>query len=143
VGAGRLSDDAGPGPGGPEGAANAPAGSNVTAVTSQNWAGYAATGPAGSFGQVSASWVTSAAQPGSAEVIAEAPSNGAVPPLADSGTVNFAGATVNGAPIGGGANLNELTMQSAAGTPLATPSALTGGNAFSVTFDTTGSGNQG
>jgi hypothetical protein len=87
-----------------------------------------------------------AARLGSAEVIAEAPSDGAVLPLADFGTVSFADATVNGAPIGGGANLNELTMESAAGTPLATPSALAGaggGNAFSVTFDIAGGGDQG
>jgi hypothetical protein len=215
----------------------------VTAVASQNWAGYAAAGPAGSFGQVSASWVQpavtcdaastfssfwvgldgngtptveqtgteadcangaaayqgwyeifpnapvfypnpvrpgdqmsasvvadgngvftltlsdgtqgwtratrqfeAAAQVGSAEVIAEAPSAGTVLPLADFGTVNFTGATVNGAPLGGSANLDELTMESAAGTALATPSALTGdggGNAFSVTFDTAGGGDQG
>ena len=69
---------------------------------------------------------------GSAEVIAEAPSNGTVLPLADFGTVNFTAATVDNAPIGASANLSELTMASAAGTALATPSALTGGSAFSV-----------
>ena len=78
----------------------------------------------------------------SAEVIAEAPSDGTVLPLADFGTVNFANATVDNAPIGAGpagTALSELVMQSAAGADLATPSALTGGNAFSVTWDGSGS----
>jgi Peptidase A4 family len=82
--------------------------------------------------------VEAAAQLGSAEVIAEAPSAGTVLPLADFGAVNFTGATVNGAALGGSANLNELTLESGAGAPLATPSGLTGGNAFSVTFDRAG-----
>ena len=77
-----------------------------------------------------------AARLGSAEVIAEAPSNGTVLPLADFGTVDFTGATVGGAPIGDSANLSELTMESAGGAALATPSALAGGGAFSVTADT-------
>jgi Peptidase A4 family len=72
---------------------------------------------------------------GSAEVIAEAPSNGTVLPLADFGTVNFTAATVDHAPIGASANLHKLNMQSARGATLATPSALSGGNAFSVTVD--------
>jgi Peptidase A4 family len=85
--------------------------------------------------------VEAAARLGSAEVIAEAPSDGTVLPLADFGTVNFTGAMVNGAPIGA-ANLSELIMESAAGAVLATPSPLTGaaaaagpsgGSAFSVT----------
>jgi len=78
------------------------------------------------------------AQLGSAEVIAEAPSNGTVLPLADFGTVNFTNATVDDAPIGDSANLSELTMESGSGVALATPSALTGGNAFSVTSDSGG-----
>jgi len=77
-----------------------------------------------------------AARLGSAEVIAEAPSNGTVLPLADFGTVDFTGATVGGAPIGDSANLTELTMESAGGAALATPSALADGSAFSVTADT-------
>ena len=214
----------------PDGAANAGA-EAVTEVTSANWAGYAATGAAGSFTSVSASWAQPAvgcgaadtfsafwagldgdgtatveqtgteadcadgtatyqgwyevfpaapvffanpvqpgdamsasvvsdggglftltlsdatqgwtqttqqtaadAQLGSAEVIAEAPSSGdSVLPLAGFGTVNFTGATADGAPIGNSANLSELTMSSAAGTPLAAPSALTSASAFSVT----------
>ena len=75
------------------------------------------------------------AQLGSAEVIAEAPSNGAVLPLADFGTVNFANATVDDAPIGDSANLSELTMESGSGVALATPSTLTAGNAFSSLSD--------
>jgi Peptidase A4 family len=75
------------------------------------------------------------AQLGSAEVIAEAPSNGTVLPLADFGTVNFTGVTVDNAPIGDGPNLSELTLSAPDGTALATPSALTAGNAFSVTSD--------
>jgi hypothetical protein len=224
------------GPGGQ--AANTPAGAPasgvaaVTDVTSENWAGYAATGAAGSFTSVSASWAQPAvscggtdtfsafwagldgdgtptveqtgteadcnqgtasyqgwyeifpnapvfypdpvqpgdgmsasvladgngiftltlrdatqgwtqatqqagpgAQLGSAEVIAEAPSNGTVLPLADFGTVNFTGVTVDDAPIGTDANLSELTLSAPDGTALATPSALTAGNAFSVTSD--------
>jgi Peptidase A4 family len=78
------------------------------------------------------------AQLGSAEVIAEAPSENTVLPLADFGTVNFADATADNAPIGAAANLTELVMQSSSGTDLATPSALTGGNAFSVTWDGAG-----
>jgi hypothetical protein len=83
------------------------------------------------------------AQLGSAEVIAEAPSDNTVLPLADFGTVNFADATVDNAPIGAattqnGTTLSELVMQSGSGTDLATPSALTGDNAFSVTWDGAG-----
>ncbi len=59
-------------------------------------------------------------------------------PLADFGTVNFTGATVDGAPIGNRANLSEVTMSSAAGTVLAAPSALTSAGAFSVTAQTGG-----
>jgi hypothetical protein len=73
------------------------------------------------------------AQLGSAEVIAEAPSNGTVLPLADFGTVNFTDATVDQAPIGESTSLSELTMESATGAALATPSALTSDDAFSVT----------
>jgi len=77
------------------------------------------------------------AQLGSAEVIAEAPSNGTVLPLADFGTVDFTGAAVDNAPIGDSASLSELTMESAGGAALAAPSALAGGgSAFSVTADT-------
>jgi len=80
------------------------------------------------------------AQLGSAEVIAEAPSSTTgVLPLSNFGTVNFTAATANGTPIGDSANLSELTMVSAGGATEATPSALTGNNAFSVSWDSTGS----
>ncbi len=80
------------------------------------------------------------AQLGSAEVIAEAPSSATgVEPLSNFGTVNFSAATANGAPIGNNANLSELTMVSAGGATEATPSALAGGNAFSITWNSSGS----
>ncbi|MDH6575924.1 G1 family glutamic endopeptidase [Kitasatospora sp. MAP5-34] len=69
----------------------------------------------------------------SAEVIAEAPSDFLGPlPLADFDTVSFTDATANGRPIGHFSPEN-ITMLSH-GTTLATTSALTGGNAFSVTW---------
>ena len=78
------------------------------------------------------------AQLGSAEVIAEAPSDGTVLPLSNFGTVNFTNATADNQPIGN-ENASSLTMVSGANVTLATPSALTGGNAFTVTWDSTGS----
>lgn len=80
-----------------------------------------------------------AARLGSAEVITEAPSNGTTPlPLSDFGTVSFTGATVDGAAIGN-QNPTALTIVSDDNVPEATPSALTGGNAFTVTWDSDGS----
>ncbi|HWG15111.1 MAG TPA: G1 family glutamic endopeptidase, partial [Streptosporangiaceae bacterium] len=74
------------------------------------------------------------AQLGSAEVIAEAPSSQTgVLPLSNFGTVNFTNATADNLPIGN-ENADSLTMVSANGVTEATPSALTGGNAFSVAF---------
>jgi Peptidase A4 family len=78
-----------------------------------------------------------AAQLGSAEVIAEAPSNGNVLPLSNFGTVSFTGATVDNTAIGN-ENPSALTMVSAGNVTEATPSALTGGNAFTVTWDSSG-----
>jgi Peptidase A4 family len=79
-----------------------------------------------------------AAQLGSAEVIAEAPSNGTVLPLSNFGTVSFANATADNVPIGN-ENAAALTMVSAANNVTeATPSALTGANAFTVTWDSSG-----
>jgi hypothetical protein len=84
------------------------------------------------------------AQLASAEVIAEAPSSQSVLPLADFGTANFSNAEVNQQAIGDATTLDELTMESAGGADLATPSALTDDNAFSVTWDSsTGSGGGG
>ena len=76
------------------------------------------------------------AQLGSAEVIAEAPSDGtgAVLPLSNFGTVNFTDATVDNTAFGN-ENPSALTMVSASNVTEATPSALTGGNAFTVTWD--------
>jgi hypothetical protein len=68
----------------------------------------------------------------SAEVIAEAPSSQSVLPLAD-----FADAEVNGQPIGND-NPTALTMVSSGGTTEATPSALAGGDGFTVTWDSSG-----
>jgi hypothetical protein len=59
-------------------------------------------------------------------------------PLADFGAVNFTSATVDDAPIGNSANLSELTMESGSGVTLATPSALAGGNAFSIASESDG-----
>jgi hypothetical protein len=78
------------------------------------------------------------AQLGSAEIVAEAPSeSGRVLPLSDFGTVNFTGATINNATIA--APIYEITMQSAEGATLAVPSTLSGGTGdFSVAWDATG-----
>ena len=81
--------------------------------------------------------VSAAARLGSAEVIAEAPSNGTVLPLANFGTVNFTNVTVGNTVIGN-ADPSALTMVSGAGITEATPSALTGGNSFTVTWDSSG-----
>lgn len=77
------------------------------------------------------------AQLGSAEIIAEAPSNGTVLPLSNFGTVTFSNDMVNGAALGN-ANTSALTMVSAAGVTEATPSALTGGNSFMVAWNSSG-----
>ncbi|HEY1627559.1 MAG TPA: G1 family glutamic endopeptidase [Streptosporangiaceae bacterium] len=75
---------------------------------------------------------------GSAEVIAEAPSDGQqVLPLGNFGTVSFTNATVNHDALGSEGGLNAITMASNAG-PLATPSALNANNAFAVTWDSSG-----
>jgi hypothetical protein len=79
------------------------------------------------------------AQLGSAEIIAEAPSDGeSVLPLGDFGTAGFTGTTVNNDPLGTVSGLTAITMASNAGT-LATPSALNDDTAFSVTWDSSGS----
>jgi Peptidase A4 family len=78
------------------------------------------------------------AQLGSAEIIAEAPSDAnSVLPLSNFGTVNFSNAAVDTAPLGN-ANVAGLTMVSAGGVTEATPSAITNGSAFSVTWDSNG-----
>jgi hypothetical protein len=79
-----------------------------------------------------------AAQLGSAEIIAEAPSSGAgaVLPLSDFGAVTFTDARMDDHPIGS-LNTAEVTMESAANVAEATPSALSGADAdaFTVTVD--------
>ena len=79
------------------------------------------------------------AQLGSAEVIAEAPSDGtgAVLPLSNFGAVSFTDATADNTAFGD-ENPSALTMVSASNVTEATPSALTGGNAFTVTWDGNG-----
>ena len=83
------------------------------------------------------SQVSDTAQLGSAEVITEAPSDGTVLPLSNFGTVSFTGATADNTAIGN-ENPSALTMVSANGVTEATPSALNGGNAFTVTWDSSG-----
>ena len=79
------------------------------------------------------------AQLGSAEVIVEAPSDGNVLPLSDFGTASFTNAAADNQPIGN-ADPSALVMASPTAGTEATPSALSGGNAFSVTFNGTGAG---
>ena len=84
------------------------------------------------------SQTSATAQLGSAEIIAEAPSDtNGVLPLSNFGTVNFTNVAVDTAPLGN-ANAAGLTMVSAGGVTEATPSAITNGNAFSVTWDSNG-----
>ncbi len=72
------------------------------------------------------------AKEASAEIIAEAPSSSSVLPLANFGTVDFTGSTVNGQPIGS-FNPDQITMASGSTTKAVT-SALSGGTDFSVTW---------
>jgi hypothetical protein len=84
------------------------------------------------------SQTSATAQLGSAEIIAEAPSDtNGVLPLSNFGTVNFANAMINNAALAA-ASPTELTMVSAAGVTEATPSAVTNGDDFSVTWDSSG-----
>jgi peptidase A4-like protein len=70
----------------------------------------------------------------SAEVIAEAPSSrSGVLPLANFGTVNFTGATVNGTEMDLLPGLDPITMVTSSGTVKAQPSNMSGGN-FSVAW---------
>jgi Peptidase A4 family len=81
---------------------------------------------------------SAAAQLGSAEIIAEAPSDATnVLPLSSFGTVNFTAALVDNAALGS-TGPAALIMVSAAGVTEATPSALTNGDSFSVTWDSNG-----
>ncbi|MCX4750651.1 G1 family endopeptidase [Kitasatospora sp. NBC_01287] len=70
----------------------------------------------------------------SAEIIAEAPSTASGPlPLTDFGQVQFSDASANGKPIGS-FDPENITMAEHDGTTLATTSALTTQNAFSVAW---------
>jgi hypothetical protein len=84
-----------------------------------------------------ASQTSEGAQLGSAEVIAEAPSDQTTLPLSDFGAVNFTDATADNGAIGN-QDPSALTMVSADDVTEATPSALAGGNAFTVTWDSNG-----
>ena len=79
------------------------------------------------------------AQLGSAEIIAEAPSdgNGDVLPLSDFGAVTFTDTLIDNQAIGT-LNTAEVTMESAGNVAEATPSALTDGDEFTVTADNSG-----
>jgi Peptidase A4 family len=81
------------------------------------------------------------AQLGSAEIIAEAPSDGDgdgdVLPLSDFGAVNFTDALIDTHAIGS-LNTTAVTMESAGNAAEATPSAVADGDAFTVTFDNSG-----
>jgi hypothetical protein len=76
------------------------------------------------------------AQLGSAEIIAEAPSdgNGDVLPLSDFGVVTFTDALIDAHAIGT-LNTAQVTMESAGDVAEATPPALTDGDEFTVTVD--------
>ena len=76
----------------------------------------------------------------SAEVIIEAPcctSSGGILPLADFGTASFTNSLVNGTAIGG-LSPTDITMVSANGVQEDTISALTGGDNFTGTWDSSG-----
>jgi hypothetical protein len=71
----------------------------------------------------------------SAEVIAEAPSSsGGVLPLANFGTVNFSGASVNGSTLTSNTpGLDAITMVTSSGTVKAQPGSMNNGS-FSDTW---------
>jgi hypothetical protein len=69
----------------------------------------------------------------SAEVIAEAPYDNGVLPLADFGTVDFTSSTVNGSSLSS-SDPTGINMATSSGTLEATTNALSGG-AFSITWD--------
>jgi hypothetical protein len=69
----------------------------------------------------------------SAEVIAEAPYDGEVLPLADFGTVSFGSSTVNGSSLSS-SDPTGINMATTSGTLEATTGSLSGGS-FSITWD--------
>jgi hypothetical protein len=81
----------------------------------------------------------SSATGGSAEVIAEAPYNDGVLPLADFGTVDFTDSTVDGSAISD-SSPDQINLVSDGGTTEATTSDLdSSGEGFSVTWESSGS----
>ena len=83
-------------------------------------------------------WTESTSKTGSyarssAEVIAEAPYDGSVLPLANFGTVNFGSSTVNGSSLASG-NPTGINMVSSSGAAEATTGSLSGGS-FSITWN--------
>jgi hypothetical protein len=69
----------------------------------------------------------------SAEVITEAPSSSGPLPLADFGTINYSGSTVNGTSMGS-ANPTSITMVGSSGDQLDSTSAMDGSGGFSNTW---------
>jgi hypothetical protein len=80
------------------------------------------------------------AELGSAEWIAEAPSNGRRPlPLANFGSVTFTQCTANSSPVGANASLDEISMADRGGTVQAQPSDLSAdGTGFSIAWSSSG-----
>jgi hypothetical protein len=75
---------------------------------------------------------------GSAEIIAEAPSDSQVLPLTNFGTVNFVAAAMNNVAIGT-TPIDAIAMESLGGVIEAAPSPISGGiGNFSVTWDSSG-----
>ena len=78
----------------------------------------------------------------SAEIIAEAPSGSgranSVLPLADFKTVTFSDVLVNSEQVGNLANVAKIAMVDSSGNPMATVSALTGEDEFTVTWVSSG-----
>jgi Peptidase A4 family len=85
-----------------------------------------------------AGWTESTSKSGSydrssAEVIAEAPYDGEVLPLANFGTVSFTSSTVNGSSLSS-SDPTSINMESSSGALEATTNALSGGS-FSITWN--------
>lgn len=71
----------------------------------------------------------------SAEIIAEAPSNGvSILPLTDFGTVSYTSAMVDGTTLGAAGTPREMVMVKGGGAVKAQPGPLRGGDAFSITW---------
>jgi hypothetical protein len=111
-------------------------GDSVTAtVTSQFLAGFVLTIKNNTTGATFSTTQYGFAQRSSAEAIVEAPSTlrRSVLPLANFGTANFSNVTANGVGLGTYPGVDRIVMTDPAGGN-ATPSAFTGGTAFSVSY---------